>query len=248
MEKFNEKFYINEGAEMYIEDFIKLEELMKADDKSDQYGMNFSAEIYFKYQLSYLKNGISTGHSFSSIKNMTNEYENIEIERLEIEKKIYEGSEMRQDIVVEFSKKYLFVSISGDNIRWVKTMRLLLEDFFKNRISKTGKYNYWINKKIHWYSPLLVGSLIGIGLATSTYFLVIIAGIIFASTSFISFPSNLNKVFPVNRISLQKKPKEYKGKKDSRIIRFLKVGLSTIFWGLILFGITYFLTQYLSSL
>lgn len=248
MEKFNEKFYIEKGAEMYIEDFIKLEELMKADDKSDQYGMNFNAEIYFKYQLNYLKNGISTGHSFSSIKNMTNEYEGVDIERLDIEKKLYEGSTLQQDIVVEFSKKYLFVSISGDNIRWVKTMRLLLEDFFENRISKTGKYNYWINKKIHWYSPLLVGSLIGIGLATSTYSLVIVAGIIFALTGFISFPSNLNKMFPVNRISLQKKPKEYEGKKESSIGKFLKVGLNTIFWGLILFGITYFITQYLTSL
>lgn len=244
MENFFEKFHLNKGTEIYKEDLVKLEELLKDGDISGEYGVNFSDDNYFKYEARYLTNGILSIHSFNTIKDVTAEYENIEIESLDIEKRIYEGSILKQRVIISITNRYLTVSIWADNIQKLKTLKLLIEDFFENRKSKTGKYNNWITEKGHWYSSLLVGSLGGIGLATSNYNFIIAAILTVIIFGVISFPDIKHKIFLLNRISLEKRSEEREEKDSGAIANFLKFGATTIFWGIIL----YFITNFLSSL
>lgn len=128
MKNFFEKFHLNKGTEIYKEDLIRLEELLKDSDVSREYGVKFSDDNYFKYEVRYLTNDILSIHSFNSIKDIAPEYENIEIESLDIEKRIHEGSVLKQKIIISIKKRYLTVSIWADHIQKLKTLKLLIED------------------------------------------------------------------------------------------------------------------------
>lgn len=242
MENFFGEFYIDKGTEIYKEDLITLEDLLK-NDVSGEYGVRFSDDNFFKYEVRFLKNGTLSICSFNSIKDVAAEYENKEIKYLDIEKRIHEGSVMKQKITITITKRNLKVAIWTDDILKLKSLKFLIEDFFEDRESKTGKYNKFITNKIQLYSSLLAGGIGGTGFAISNYNVIIFAGLILIISGLISYPDIKHKLFPLNSISLEERSNKQKEKENSSIKNFFKFGFNTIFWGMIL----YFITKFLGS-
>lgn len=241
---FKESFQIKKATAIYKEDLIILEELIKADDISEVYGMNFRDDKYLKFTFHHVVNGVNSSHDYTSISDISSEYENIEINTLDIEKRLYAESSWKHKIIIRINRSFINVDIWGDDKEWVKTRRLLLEDYFANHKLTSKKFNYWITVKLEKYLPVISGVLMGPGLAAILvgdfgerielllYFSLISGSLLFLLSFFLVSTSFRSKYFPINTISYRKKPEEHE---RNKLWTWLTKGLNGLFWSFIFF-------------
>lgn len=241
---FKESFQIKKVTTIYKEDLIKLEELIKVDDVPGIYGMNFNDEKYLKFTFHHEVHGVNSSHYYTSISDISSGYENIEINTLDIEKRLYIEDSWKHKIKITIDRSFINVSIWGDNIDWVKTRRLILEDYFENRKSTSNKLNYWVAIKLEKYLPVISGVLIGPGLAAMLienssekieiflYISLVLGSLIFLLSFFLGSRSFRSKYFPINTISYRKKPEK---QERNKIGTWLTKGLNGLFWSFIFF-------------
>lgn len=240
METFTDKISIKSGVKLDKKDLIQLEELMKNGDSNTEYGDSLLKENIFKYTISYFKDEKRASYTFKSINELSSEYENIEIESIKIEKLQFANSSVKKVIELVFTKHYAYGQIISDDIIWLKSKTLLLEDFFKRRQLKSGKYNSWVSEKLYIYAGIVAGGLIGVGLATEIYVLVILAGLLMILSAVISYPKIRNTIFPKIQISFKENLDINKENKFSE--KYIKPGIFAIICSLIASFIFYFFT------
>lgn len=247
METFSDVINIKNGVKLYKRDLIQLEELMKngdSDSDSDiDYGdprMNeFMKENVFQYSINYLRDEKRARKTFQSISELTSEYENIELESIKIVKQQFANSSVKRVIELVFTKHHAYGQIISDDIIWLQSKTLLLEDFFKRRQLKSGKYNTWVSDRLYIYSGVIAGGLAGVGIATEVYLLIIIAGFLLITSAVISYPKIRNTLFPKIQIRFGEKPNV---KKENKFFeKYGKPGMFAIICSLIASFIFYYI-------
>lgn len=230
METIYDRFDIDNGVELYRKDFKELEELLKYGDINNDYGTKYTNGNLFLYSLKIKKDGSDIKTEFGSIDELKSDLVSDEIEYLTIEKNVYEEEGMTKRIEISFNKNYVSVSISSDDFLWNKHKRLLIEDFFSKKKSKTGKINKWFITKGSWVNTILVGAMGGIGFGFKEPVFLIFAVAIFSFFTMISSPLIRNKLFPNNHIYLkpigEDIPHGRNGKKKTSKFRKLKLYLT----------------------
>lgn len=132
---FGQVIWIDKAIELYKDDILNLETLMKKGDNGCEYGMNITDDIYFKYTLRCFKKKGYSIHFFDSVLNIYEDYEG-EIDKLHIEKLIYIEGNLHQSIEIEITKHHIAFRVVSDNFQWGTKMQFLLEEFLEKR-----KYN-----------------------------------------------------------------------------------------------------------
>lgn len=240
MEIFTDSIKFKNGIKLDKSDLIQLEELINNIFSSNEEESSRNTND-LKYTIHYLIDSKKASFTLESIRELGIEYENVELQELEIQKLIFSDLTILESIGFIFSKDSAYGQIKSNDILSLKSKSFLLEDFFKNRQLKTGKINTWISEKLHLYTGLGFGFLTGTGIALSLYYLIVIAGFLLFSSGLISYPPVKNALFPKFQISLKENIDSERKKKMPSCI---KKGLFAVLTSLLASFIFYLISKF----
>ena len=238
MEMFTDNIKFRNGIKLDKNDLIQLEELINNIFSSDEEESLRNVND-FKYTIHYLIDGKKASFILKSIKELESEYENVELQELEIQKLIFKELNIRESIGFIFSRNSAYGQIKSDNLFSLKSKSFLLEDFFNKRQLKSGKINTWVSEKLHLYAGVATGIFMGIGIAFSLYYLVVVAGLLLILSGLISYPAIRNALFPKYHISLKESTNSERKKK---LPSYINKAIFAIFCSLIASFIFYFIS------
>ena len=231
-ENYQENFKIEHGVRIYKEDLLELKKLLEY----DSIDYDNSLEIKFFYYKPDIPIRLS-----ADIEDLNVGIENEDIEYLQIKKTISENRSPIKSLEIVISKNSTEVELDGDDKSWLKWQRDLLERFFARKKSKSGKSNRWIINRLHRFSSVLAGILVGFGIGLENITMIIGAVLTLIITAIIIYSKLTQKLFPLNEFSFRTENiRELIEGKESTLPKWLTDGLMTVFWGVV----TYLIIKY----